>query len=274
MFQSKVISGTKHYYEIDGEGEWLILIHGWAGSTLVWKKEVEYLSRFFKVLTYDLRGHGQTGENSLSCYDLKLVADDLKELMDDLNIATAHLCSLNLGTLVTQGLALYHPERIKSLVMIGPSGKHTGLTKIVMFLVDKIIGTIFSKRTILETMTYLAMPTPPEKTFRKSIIRESRKLSEKEIAKWWNITKNDGFYKDLPVQAFPTLILIGEFDWLYINQAQQLSKYFPKTILRVIPRAGHGVFLQNPAKCKEEILKFYREIIFSCEINESKASLE
>jgi len=116
----------RHYYEVTGKGEWLVLIHGWAGSTRMWQKEVSYLSERFKVLYYDLRGHAQTGPTALEKYSLKLVADDLARLMDELGIREAHICSLSLGTIVAQGFQIYYPERVKSHVLIGPPGRFTG----------------------------------------------------------------------------------------------------------------------------------------------------
>lgn len=49
------------YYEINGKGQPLILIHATSSNTESWKPTVEYFSKYYKVITYDLRGHGKTG---------------------------------------------------------------------------------------------------------------------------------------------------------------------------------------------------------------------
>lgn len=257
MYQSRVVNGIRHYYEITGEGEWLVLIHGWAGSRLMWKKEVDYLSQYFKVLNYDLRGHGLTGPSSLKKYDLQLISDDLNVLMEELKIKKAHICSLSLGAVVAQGFALFYPEKVKSMVMIGPPGPFKGLTKLIMLGMDKFIGTFMGKRAVLETMAHLVMPTNEDKVSRKCFIQESRKLPESEISKWWDIIKNDKFYSNLSPRSFPTLILIGELDWLYMKEAKKLDKYFPEARVCIIPETGHLVSLQNPSACKEQIIQFY-----------------
>lgn len=227
MLQRNENNGVRHYYEITGQGDWLVLIHGLAGSTQMWKKEIEYLSKRFKVLNYDLRGHANTGYTELNSYTLKLVADDLAHLMDDLEIITAHFCSLSLG-------------------------RFTGLTKFIMKVFDKFVGPVFGYRYLLRGLAFTVMPTRDEKLSRKFFIAESKKLTTAEIRR-------------LPKVKVPSLILIGAGDWLFINEAYKLSRYFINVNIQIIPYTGHGVMLENPEECKKQILAFYSKLGYGAE---------
>lgn len=260
MYQKKEHKGVRHYYEVTGEGEWLVLIHGWAGSTIMWKKEMEYLPKYFKVLNYDLRGHAFTGNSEVDEYDLKLVADDLASLMDELKIDKAHLCSLSLGSIVAQGFQLYYPERIKSQVLIGPPAKYNGLSKLIMNVLDKVVAPLFGYRAVLEGLAYTVMPSKAEKISRKFFIQESKKLSTEEIRKWWKVIYDDSFFDDFPQVSVPTLILVGAGDWFLIKNSTKLVNIYTNSQLHIFPETGHVVTLQNPERCKGKILDFYKSL--------------
>lgn len=260
MFQRNEHKGIRHYYEVSGEGEWLILIHGWAGSTIMWKKEMEYLPKYFKVLNYDLRGHAHTGVSNLEDYDLKLVADDLASLMDELGIVKAHLCSLSLGSIVAQGFQLYYPERIKSQVLIGPPAKYYGVSKLIMNVLDKIVGPVFGYRAVLEGLAYSVMPSRAEKISRKFFIQESKKLPTEEIRKWWKIIYDDSFFDSFPQVQVPALILIGAGDWFLIKNSKKLVNYYINSQVHIFPNTGHVVTLQNPEESKQKIIDFYENL--------------
>ncbi len=70
------------YYEIHGQGNPFIFIHGGFVTSTMWQSQIEYFSRFFKVITYDIRGHGKIGISPLRKYSVELFADDLKKLLE------------------------------------------------------------------------------------------------------------------------------------------------------------------------------------------------
>jgi len=79
-----VTNGITTYYEIHGSGPPLILIYGISLDHNMWQPQISYFSNKYAVITYDIRGHGQS-EGSDGDYSLEIFADDLKTLLDNLN---------------------------------------------------------------------------------------------------------------------------------------------------------------------------------------------
>ncbi|MEM7379607.1 MAG: alpha/beta hydrolase [Bacteroidota bacterium] len=119
------INGAQMYFEVYGQGEPLILLHGWTQSSLFWKDYVKNFSDKFQVYLVDLRGHGRSAPLTKK-FSLQLVTKDILGLMDALNLKKIHGIGLSYGSLVLLKLAKDHPERLKSLVLISAIHKYNG----------------------------------------------------------------------------------------------------------------------------------------------------
>jgi 3-oxoadipate enol-lactonase len=118
------INGIRCFYEFDGEGEEVVaLIHALGTGHWMWDRQVEVLRPHFRVLRYDVRGHGQT-DKPPGPYSLELFAQDLAALLDVLGIPAAHLVGLSMGGMIAQTFALNYPDRVKSLVLADTSSRY------------------------------------------------------------------------------------------------------------------------------------------------------
>lgn len=108
---------TFHYWQV-GEGPDLIMLHGLSGNLAVWHLEVVPAFRSeYRILTYDLRGHGRSDMPSTG-YTTRDMAEDLRGLMDSLGIERAHLLGHSLGADIALHFSLLHPERVDRIVAI------------------------------------------------------------------------------------------------------------------------------------------------------------
>ncbi|MCD6488280.1 MAG: alpha/beta fold hydrolase [Desulfurococcales archaeon] len=108
------------YYEVYGEGYPLVLIHGAWSDHGVWRPQIEYFSRSYKVIVYDLRGLGRTDRSKTREYSLELFVDDLKALLEALSIEKPIICGRSLGGLIAQAYAIKYP-RLKALILANTS---------------------------------------------------------------------------------------------------------------------------------------------------------
>ncbi|WP_341960873.1 alpha/beta hydrolase [Pseudomonas sp. RC10] len=105
-------------YRVDGEGaEQLVCIHGVGSSLLAWEGVVERLNQRFTILTFDLRGHGNSTRLK-GRYDIDEMVDEALSLADAIGFSRFHLAGFSLGGLIAQRLALTHPERVRRLVLL------------------------------------------------------------------------------------------------------------------------------------------------------------
>ena len=109
------LQDVKMYYEIQGEGEPVILIAGIGANHRFWKNVLPLLDGY-KLITMDNRGVGETTYQG--DIQIDILADDVVHLMDYLGIPKAHIIGWSMGSQVSQSLAIRYPERLQSLTLI------------------------------------------------------------------------------------------------------------------------------------------------------------
>jgi pimeloyl-ACP methyl ester carboxylesterase len=111
-------NGIDIWYELRGSGPTLALNHGWIGPTEDWPPSVFDLAKQFRLLLYDVRGHGRTtAPEDPDAYSLPVYARDLRALLDELDIERAHIVGVSQGGMIAAQFAVDFPERTRSLVL-------------------------------------------------------------------------------------------------------------------------------------------------------------
>jgi 3-oxoadipate enol-lactonase len=109
------VNGTRLHYETKGRGPVVVLIHGGLVDSRQWDDQMPPLARRFRVVRYDLRGYGRSDAPSGKFSHI----DDLRALLDFLEIERATVVGLSLGGMVAADFALEFPQRVERLVLVG-----------------------------------------------------------------------------------------------------------------------------------------------------------
>ena len=101
------VNGIEINYEISGQegAPWLVLSHSLACSVRMWDPQIEAFKASYRILNYDMRGHGHTSAPA-GPYSLDMLADDLLSLLKQLKIEKAAYCGLSIGGMIGQTLAI------------------------------------------------------------------------------------------------------------------------------------------------------------------------
>jgi len=105
-------------YQLAGSGETVVLVPGFATSLHLWDHQVEPLSRRYRCLRYDLRGQGESSAPPEG-YSTEDHAEDLRLLLEHLNLPRAHLVGASMGGAVAVHLTLERPDLVRSLALAG-----------------------------------------------------------------------------------------------------------------------------------------------------------
>ncbi|HHV72376.1 MAG TPA: alpha/beta hydrolase, partial [Clostridia bacterium] len=89
------VKGIPLFYSDQGQGECLVLLHGLGQNITSWENQIRELALAYRVVSLDLRGHGQSGDNE-ETITINLLAEDLAELLAYLEIKRVHLCGLSM----------------------------------------------------------------------------------------------------------------------------------------------------------------------------------
>ncbi|MFC6767487.1 alpha/beta fold hydrolase [Natrinema soli] len=107
------------WYETTGDGPPLVLVHGgWMDGT-AWEPQIEHFSDDYRVVTLDVRGHGNTGVTEPDQYSIGLFTDDLEALLSRLEIERPILCGLSLGSMVVQEYLDRHSDDAAGAILGG-----------------------------------------------------------------------------------------------------------------------------------------------------------
>jgi 3-oxoadipate enol-lactonase len=110
------INGIDIHYTIEGEGPWVVMSHSLACDSRMWEPQIKALSKKYKVLAIDTRGHGGSSAPA-GDYTLDMLADDVKGLFDQLGVKDANWIGLSMGGIIGQATALKYPGIFKSMVL-------------------------------------------------------------------------------------------------------------------------------------------------------------
>ena len=112
------VNGIQINYELSGkkDASVVMLSHSLASSMLMWKPQLELLESHFRVLRYDMRGHGKS-EATDGAYTMDQLAADVIGLLDALSLHFVHFVGLSIGGMIGQCLALDYADRLKSLTL-------------------------------------------------------------------------------------------------------------------------------------------------------------
>ena len=94
----------------------IIFIHGFPFNKSMWGKQIEILKENYRVIAYDIRGHGNTDAGSDN-FSIELFVNDLLGLMDTLNIDKSILCGLSMGGYIALNAIENYPERFNALLL-------------------------------------------------------------------------------------------------------------------------------------------------------------
>lgn len=107
-------NGARIYYEVAGEGEPLLLIHGFNLDTRLWDAQLQAFAQTYKVVRFDIRGFGKTLATDVPF----TLYDDVKAVLLGLGIEKAHVAGLSFGGMVAQEFALAYPQMVSSLILV------------------------------------------------------------------------------------------------------------------------------------------------------------
>jgi len=111
------VNGIQMHYVIGGQGDPVVLLHGWPETWYAWHKVMPALAKNYTVIAPDLRGIGDSSKPSTG-YDGKTLAEDIHQLVAQLGFKTIYLVGHDIGTQVAYSYAAAHPTEVKGLAVM------------------------------------------------------------------------------------------------------------------------------------------------------------
>lgn len=236
------LGDLRMYVEIHGEGEPVLLLHGGFGSMEAWRPLIAVLSPHFRVIAPDLRAHGRTNDGDRP-FDPELLAEDLRALLDALDVPRAHVVGWSMSGGLALELALRHPARVERLVMIAALAHHAGLQEAFREHLLAATADTWPAGTVRAWRALAPDPDRWELVFGK--LRDFITSGPRRGA------------DDYPRVRAPTLVILGEQDTVVKPEhIREQAAAIPHARLLACEDAGHGVPLEKPDQVNTAILRF------------------
>ena len=257
------VNGTKLYYEIAGTGNAVVFIHGFTLDTRMWDDQFEYFAQQFQVIRYDVRGFGKSAVPTDEPYSH---AEDLKALLDHLEIKQPCLVGQSMGGGVAIDFTLTYPEYVNALVLIdtalsGFDGSAEGAARFALIWDEAGRGGIPAAKISWLTHPFFTLaPSRPAVAARLAQIVEN-------YSGWHFVNESHEHNLNPPAAqrlgelTILTLAIVGQYDVPdFLKITDLIGQEVPQVRKIIIPNVGHMSNMDAPEEVNRAILQFFKEL--------------
>jgi pimeloyl-ACP methyl ester carboxylesterase len=270
------VNGIKICYEIHGEGDPVILVHGWGGSKDGWFVQVGALSKFYKVIIFDNRGAGKSSKPNYP-YTMDMYADDIKGLLEFLNIEKTHLLGESLGGMIALNFILKYPECVNKFILInswpgfpneqGPEMYSKGKIEYYEELKKDPLNAFLkgAKASYSREFFKMMQENPKKKFFGLWSVEDlvnidlANPSTPEDNDNASNAVKGHNVTDRLHDIKSETLLICGEKDRIATLSVQRkIHEQIPNSVFKVIKDARHGLSKEKAPEVNEIIINFLK----------------
>ena len=244
-------NGVDLYFEVHGSGPALILTHGYSATLQMWQGQIEPLSKKHMLITWDMRGHGQSDyPDDPSAYSEDHTVADMGALLDEVGAKTAIVGGLSLGGYMSLAFYRQHPERVRSLLIIdtGPGFKKNEAR-------EGWNRHALDRANTLEREGLASLKAgSAERAY--AVHRDAKGLAK--AARGMLTQHNADVINSLPDVKVPSLVVVGSNDTPFLAASDYMATKIPNARKVVIEDAGHASNIDQPEAFNTAIVAFPR----------------
>jgi pimeloyl-ACP methyl ester carboxylesterase len=271
MPHATTADGVKLYYESQGSGPPIVLVHELGGTYRSFDLQVAAWQGRFRCIAYNARGYPPSDvPPAVESYSQELAASDIGAVLDAAGLESAHVMGVSMGSAAALQFALAQPQRVRSVILcsIGsgsdapPGGYATEMEARAAFIDRSDIRAVAENFANAPSRAKLKAKNPRE--YENSVVQLST-LSKLGLANTIRgvQTRRPPLYahKDrIAAMTIPALVVLGADDEGCIKPSHFLKETLPGARLEVLAKTGHGVNLEEPALVNEMVERFVDEI--------------
>ncbi|TDM00814.1 alpha/beta fold hydrolase [Macrococcus carouselicus] len=251
----KSTDGTTINYEVSGSGEPLIMIHGINGNMRMFDIVKEQLADKYQIITYDVRGHGQSDRPLNFTIDDHI--DDCLDLISYLELDKAHLLGYSMGAYIALGLAVRYPRKVDRLILVGGKAHTTvsSFARLMMQHRDEVKDK--PKKEVTQLLSrYIFYNKEKVDGWQKTIDDYSEMDANEEAVAARGIIGFD-YRNSLTKLPHQTLLIAGRHDQLNPPiESQYMAELIPNSKFIEFEYSGHAPLAEEPKRFAEEIQLF------------------
>ncbi|MFW9954756.1 MAG: alpha/beta fold hydrolase [Candidatus Thorarchaeota archaeon] len=253
------IDGIVLRYRIIGKGSHVLMIHGLGSDMRAWEFQEKPLSKHFKLILVDQRGHGRSTGPGMNMIPAETFANDMNAFLDHLGLEKVHVLGESMGGIIAQQFALDYPHKVSKLVLMDTGFKVTEET------VDEVYGW---REAQVEGGDVAYFWASTRSCFPSDFIESNKELFDYLLNRE-NLVNEEGILAaglglvsfnaedKLHQLSMPTLLVHGDQDKIFnVGLAKKAVSLIPHSRLVVYPGCGHVPRIQMKDELNALLIDF------------------
>ena len=258
------VDGSSVHYRVGGEGQPVVMVHGWLESSWCWSKIIERLMPQYRVYAIDLVGFGQsTPPEDATPFDIFSNARVVETLLRERIGEPVHLVGHSMGGMIAVLLATDFPEMIRSMTLAsspidGPNAVARVLQLVGLPLIRDSTYRLLRSRGVTRLLSnFFVYQTPvPDQ-----MIEDAQKVSHAAVFGAARSIMENNLEPILRKVRCPTLVIHGDKDRVIdLNQGALAADRIRDAHFQIFRSCGHCPNIEEPWKVSEALLRFFREV--------------
>jgi pimeloyl-ACP methyl ester carboxylesterase len=258
MAYFETADGVSLYYRVKGDGVPIIFIHPPLLTSENFTYQEDELSKRYKVITFDIRGHGKSYYSS-SLLTYPLIVEDIKQLLDHLGIEKAYVCGYSTGGSIVLEFLLTLPDRALGGIIV------SGMSEARNVLKDKIeLGRSLAAQDAVPLIALSVSKTNSNNNeMFRLLFTSSMKGNAINIEQYYAYSAEYNCTDQLGNINLPVLLVYGKKDRQFHRYAKILHRKLQHNELKIVEHVKH----QIPTKAADELNLYMKEFIMSLTAN-------
>jgi pimeloyl-ACP methyl ester carboxylesterase len=247
------VDGSRLFYSVKGNGIPIVFIHPPVLTSVNFEYQIEELSRYFQVITFDIRGHGKS-QYSNKPITYPLIVSDIKQLLHHLEVKKAFICGYSAGaSIVLEFLLTSGDEALGGIVISGMSEINDGILRKRLSIAIKL-----AKAKAVSVLAWsISWSNANTKRLFIKMFKDAKDGDCRNIEQYYQYCLDYNCTNQLGNITLPVLLIYGEKDKSFYDDAKLLQMKLPCNELKFIENVDHRI----PTKAAKELNKFLRQFI-------------
>ncbi|MEZ4647131.1 MAG: 2-succinyl-6-hydroxy-2,4-cyclohexadiene-1-carboxylate synthase [Chloroflexota bacterium] len=273
-----IINGVTYAYEITGQGDPLLLLHGFTGSSQSWAEHVPALAQHYRVITLDILGHGRSASPADPArYTMEKVAEDVTAVLQQLEAREGHntrqsplanlsLLGYSMGGRLALYFAVHYPQLLRALILESASpGLETEHARAERRDRDHALAERIERDGMVPFVDYWeTLPlwasqqqlAPQQRAALRQQRLQNNPVGLANSLRGMGTGAQPSLWPSLADLSLPVLLLVGELDEKFVSINRRMHNLLLNSQLEIIAGAGHTVHEERPYRFQQHIHNF------------------
>lgn len=251
------VDGYEIHYEMKGQGEVVLLLHGLGSSSRDWELQIPALAERFTVVAIDLCGHGRS-DKPPGPYRMAQFAADAAQVLRALALGPAHVVGISMGGMVAFQLAVDAPSLVRSLVIVnsGPAMVARTLREKIALGQRRVLLRLLGVRRLAKKIAAMNFPRPDQEALRQRLVEsigqndEAAYRASMQAILGWSVAERIGTIH------CPVLVVSGDQDYTPVAAKEAYAAQMKRARVAVIANSRHCTPMDQPEAFNRLVLEF------------------